>query len=452
MARARGGGGSGSAWALVIFGAGFFICLILAIIFFTQINGAKEAQKKAENSLREFVTGSEQGLPEVDELRARDGSVVGALLEERGWLRKVVASDPTKSQEEIEASINSLSVQGKALLQEVTQLQNQLSGANEMQATLNQELEAARARAEEAETSKATLDANYKNSLASLQQTLDQTKAALEATRQKIQEQKSSLDGEMAATRSEFVDQIASLENTLSDRQKQIDDLRKELYILRGTNGQDPGPGNITRPDGRIVSMGTNPGEVFISLGRDDRLQLGMTFEVFDTNELIKLTEYNELRGKATLEIVSVDESASLARVVRLERGRAISEGDAIVNLVYDPEATYKFYVYGDFSFDGLPANEAGRDRIVSKILQWGGKVSDELTYDVDYLVLGEEPPLPPPDQQGEVDPVKIAERVQAQRIYETYQELIGEARNPSLNIPILNQNRFLALVGDYDR
>ena len=452
MARARGGGGSGSAWALVIFGAGFFICLLLAIIFFTQVSGAQEAQKNAENRLREFATDTEQSSPEVDALRAESGSVVGALIEERGWLREVIANGPDKSKEEIEASINSLNVQGKALLQEVTQLQNQLSGAQELKVTLEQELTAARSRAQEAEESKATLDQSYDNSITSLQQTLDQTETALDATRQKIEEQKSMLDDEMAATREEYVDQIASLEQTVNEKQKQIDDLRKELYVLRGTSGQDPGPGNLTRPDGRIVSMGTNPAEVFINLGREDRLQLGMTFEVFDTNELIKLTEYNELRGKATLEIVSVDESTSLARVVRLERGRAIADGDAIVNLVYDPDAIYKFFVYGAFSFDGLPADSEGKNRIVSKILQWGGKVTDELTYDVDYLVLGQEPPLPQSPPEGEVDPVKIAEYVQAQREYQTYQELIGEARNPSLNIPILNQNRFLALVGDYDR
>jgi hypothetical protein len=192
---------------------------------------------------------------------------------------------------------------------------------------------------------------------------------------------------------------------------------------------------------------------VYVSLGRADRLQMGMTFEVFDANELVKLDEYERVRGKATLEVVSVEEATSIARIVRQERGRPVQEGDAIVNLVYDPQAVYKFYVYGEFDIDGdgVP-DENGIDTIKSRVRQWGGRVSDSLTYDVDYLVLGMEPPLPTAPPEGEVDPVKIAQYVQAQREYETYQELIGEARSPSLQIPILNQNRFLALTGYYDR
>ena len=54
------------------------------------------------------------------------------------------------------------------------------------------------------------------------------------------------------------------------------------------------------------------------------------------------------------------------------------------------------------------------------------------------------------PHPASEFDPVKI-ERVAAQRRkYETYQSLISEAK--ALSIPILNQNRFLVLVGYYQR
>ena len=77
-------------------------------------------------------------------------------------------------------------------------------------------------------------------------------------------------------------------------------------------------------------------------------------------------------------------------------------------------------------------------------------RVGTKLSYDVDYLVLGQEPPLPQAPPPNVVDPTAIAAYVEAQRNYETYQQLIGEARN--LNIPILNQNRFLNLIGYYQR
>lgn len=451
MARAR-GGSSGSAWALVIFGALFFVSLLLAIVFFTQVKGAQEGQKNAEDRLAEFARPNEQSLPEMDSLRAEGGSVVGGLMDERAWLRTTVANDPDKSKEEIQASLASLGLEGVSLLQEVTRLQNELAGSIEMRQTLDEELTDARDRAVAAEQAKSDLDQGYQDSLASLQATLDQTTQALEATRQKIQEQKSMLDGEMAGTRQAYVDQIAAFEQQLTDKESEIAKLRKELFEWGGKAGQDKGPGNLTRVDGRIVSMGSGPNEVYISLGRDDRVQRGMTFEIFDSDELVKLTGYNNLRGKATIEVVDVNDAASLARIVRSERGRGVAEGDAIVNLVYDPQATYKFFVYGDFDFDDGTTGLDGQDRIVSRIRQWGGEVSDALTYDVDYLVLGKEPPLPTPPAEGEVDPTAIANYVAAKREYETYQQLIGEARSESLNIPILNQNRFLALVGEYDR
>ena len=149
MARARsGGGGSGSALALVIFGAGFFISLLLAIIFYTQVSGARQGQAGAEARLAEFATPTQQSSPEVEALKADGKSVVGALLEERQWLRTVLANDPGKSRQEITASMASLGVEGRSMLQEVARLQNEVAALTELKNSLNQDLAKARARAD----------------------------------------------------------------------------------------------------------------------------------------------------------------------------------------------------------------------------------------------------------------------------------------------------------------
>jgi hypothetical protein len=454
MARARSGGGSGSAVAaLVFFGAGFFISLLLAVVFYTQVSGARQGQAGAEARLAEFASPSEQSSPEVEGLKGPGKSVVGALLEEREWLRTQIANDPGKSRQEIEASFESLGVAGRTLLAEVSRLQNEESALKELNNTLGQDLAKARERADAAELAKADLDQSYKDSLANLGATVDQTGDALKATQDKIQDQKSTLDGQMADTRSEYVGQITGLEDTIALANAEIRRLLKIIDELGGGGELDPGPGNLTRADGRVVSVIGGRPEVYISLGRGDRLQMGMTFEVFNSNDLIKLNEFQQLRGKATVEVVTVDDAASVARIVRLERGATVNDNDQVVNLAYDPQSIQKFHVYGEFDIDGTGRpNASDRDRIVSMISQWGGKVTETLTYDVDYLVLGAEPPLPTPPPDGEVDPVKIREYVAAQQEFETYQQLIGEARSSSLNIPVLNQNRFLALVGYYDR
>ena len=63
---------------------------------------------------------------------------------------------------------------------------------------------------------------------------------------------------------------------------------------------------------------------------------------------------------------------------------------------------------------------------------------------DMDFLVLGQEPQVPAKRQPG--DP----QWWQAMLTYQTYKALEQEARD--LGIPILDQNRFLQLVGYYRR
>jgi hypothetical protein len=452
MARARsGGGGSGSAWGLVIFGAGFFISLVMAIIFMTQVSGARQGEQEAKKALAAFASPTEQNAPEIAALTDGGGSVVGALLKERAWLRSTISQDPEKSRPELETGLKNLGIEGRALFQEIKRLQNDFAALDQLKSTLEEELAKARQRADEAEKAKADLDKNYNDSLARLDNTMGETTAALDATQDRIKEQASTLETQMADARGESRDLVGTLEERVREKDTEIARLLRVIDELTGGGNQDPGPGNLTQADGRIVSLIGGRNEVYISLGKSDHLLMGMTFEVFDDNELVKLDNYENVRGKATIEVVSVDEGASVARIVRRERGQTVKDNDVIVNLAYDPESVYKFHVYGDFDLRGSGvASAEGRTTIESKIRQNGGRISDDLTYDVDYLVLGSEPPLPTAPPEGEVDPVKIAIYVREQQDFETYQQLVGEAR--SLDIPVLNQNRFLALMGLYDR
>jgi hypothetical protein len=189
---------------------------------------------------------------------------------------------------------------------------------------------------------------------------------------------------------------------------------------------------------------------VFINRGRNDHVLLGLTFEVYSRKTGVVSDDTGELRGKGTVEVISVSENSSVCRVVRVTRGQAIVEGDLIANVVYDPNITFKFHVHGDFDIDNVgQVSEVDRRRIETMIEEWGGKLTRQLTYDVDFLVLGRDPALPerPEDQ---LDPVAMQRYAADQKRFETYQELIGEAK--ALKIPVLNQNRFLVLIGYYQR
>jgi len=78
-------------------------------------------------------------------------------------------------------------------------------------------------------------------------------------------------------------------------------------------------------------------------------------------------------------------------------------------------------------------------------ITRFGGKVVQELDFKTDFVVLGEEPMKPPKPQAGSD---ATAEKVYSEKLkeWERYQAIRDAANN--MKIPILNTNRFLAMVG----
>ncbi|MEM6756327.1 MAG: hypothetical protein AAF586_04100, partial [Planctomycetota bacterium] len=95
-------------------------------------------------------------------------------------------------------------------------------------------------------------------------------------------------------------------------------------------------------------------------------------------------------------------------------------------------------------------SSAADRRQIESMIERWGGETVEAFSPDVDFLVLGAEPELPDPLPPGTTDPVLIQEQVRAQRAYETWQDLAAQAAD--FQVPVLNKNRFLGLIGYYER
>ena len=71
------------------------------------------------------------------------------------------------------------------------------------------------------------------------------------------------------------------------------------------------------------------------------------------------------------------------------------------------------------------------------------------MSFDTDYLVLGAEPSFPnKPDD--ELDLVLMREYRVGLENFQAYQDLLGTAQG--LGIPVLNQSRFLDLVGYFER
>ncbi len=94
---------------------------------------------------------------------------------------------------------------------------------------------------------------------------------------------------------------------------------------------------------------------------------------------------------------------------------------------------------------------QAEAEYLRSLIIKWGGTVviGDQLPGDLDFLVLGLEPPMPLPPPSDATQP-QLEDWLRKRRAHEMYQELFRQAREAQ--IPVLNANRFFILIGYTNR
>jgi hypothetical protein len=203
--------------------------------------------------------------------------------------------------------------------------------------------------------------------------------------------------------------------------------------------------------DGRVLDTAGRADQVVIDRGRSKHIVLGMTFEVYD--DAAALQQVNRAtgelpRGKASIEVIAVGESTSTCKIIRAVPGRPVVREDVIANAVYDPTYKFKFLVHGkyDVDGDGRPT-EAEAEFVRSLVIDWGGEIvlGEELPGDLDFLVLGVEPPQPAP-LRDDAPPHEVEIWVQRRTAYETYQRLKQQAGDAQ--IPVLNANRFFILTG----
>ena len=451
MARARTGGGAASyAWSLVVFGIGFFLCLVLAIIFYTQLGTAQERQLEAENALKVYATkGDEANAKVVEYVNNPAGSVITLMLED---------IDQRDAQlRQVKSSVDQLEADKQAL-------DNKVSARE-------QEIAATKAELEEARRQREQVSQQFAQAQAEREQQIKDLTARMQQFTQGIEGRDADLKEQIQVVVAKYEELFRASDQRNRELEQELLVLNRKVADLEEKLKRQLEMANTTAADAEVASVLDDGRRIYMNRGQQDHIMPGMTFEVFDPDALVKLDDFDELRGKATVEVVNVDSTSSVARVVRADRRANVRENDRLVNLVYDPNMTFKFYVYGGFDVDNqsramnhlFPVRPQGDDsppplqpvpgdddEIESLVRQWGGIVADDLSYDVDFLVLGIEPPLPRPLQEGEVDPVKLQQYADAKKQYETYQRLVSEARE--LGIPVLNQNRFLALVGYYRR
>ncbi len=347
----------------------------------------------------------------------------------------------------------------------------------------------------EAQSSLATAQGGNQSAAVEAQRLADEIAAAtLEAERltgevneiratrdQMVAQVGDGVGGQIAALNASHQAEIARMTDELANSQvalRQATSSAEELTVRLNTIA--PGAGNLTVPlfatvenDG-VVADYFDDNSVTINIGANQRVLPGMTFEVYEPGENVTIDSEGLIRGKGRLEVVSVNDNNSVCRLVELEVAEAVNVGDVIVNLVYDKNAVLTFLVYGDFDLegDGRPT-QTDKRRVRGMIERWGAEVADDLatgesevlnspagrtTYSppivepgLDYIVVGSEPSLPTeiPDP-ATATPDEVRVYLDAFKRLQEYQDVIVQAKQ--LGVPVLNQNRFLRLVGFYRR
>lgn len=451
MARMQSGSPTPSyAWPAVIFAIASVILLIVAIVLYTQLGDAKTKAKQAQDNLLVYVTSAEQNSPAVKKYVSGSSSVVGQLINNNAELKKIIGVGKSADIKAITKKISDAKVNG-SLLAEVSQLQSNVS-------SLSSQLQRAEGARKRAQSKQAALQKRVNALSKQYKQAAEKIKAVVQSRTGQVKQLESGIASlrkhaqkQVAQAKSELAKQISDLQGQKNKATQKADALNDKLEQIVGqTNAKGK---TFATADGHISTVFLGENKVSIDRGRYDHVLLGMTFEVFPNDQSVEVTGANNQvnRGVATIQVIQVNQHSSLARIVRQSQGKIVTAGDKIINLIYSPNKTLTFVVSGKFDIDstGKPSS-SDHQRVVSMIHQWGGHIDVSLNYNVDYLILGVPPVKPQPLAASTVDAKKITRHTAAVKRYQEHQKLLEQARQ--MSIPVVNQNRFLTLIGYFHR
>lgn len=401
----------------------------------------------------------ERSIELIRSASANGPTVVGILEEERSTSAMLATGDPADTAEVIRTKrdellgriasddvvANGKSFADAPLVEGMKRLYEELKSIKAAQSETEAALATCSVEREKFVEKAATMVADFEAESAQLKQRIAQIEAERAQFRDERDQAVAQLERDFESRRqqndavltSERADRLAC-EDRLALAQQRFRALQEKLGTLA------VGPDQVAsarKADGRILTAKPGDPVVYIDLGRDDSLVLGMRFEVFSGKAGIPASG----PGKAIIEVVSMSQSSSECRLVAVGTNAVVLEGDLIANPIYDPNRKTQFVVLGEFDLDrdGL-LDRDGAAAVGSLIEAWGGEVSPEITPLTDFLVLGMPPRRARPDD--EVPPDQLELNRARRRARQAYDDTRETAR--SLSIPIMTQQVFLDFLG----
>ena len=455
-------------YTLILFVGLFIAATTVAVIYYVKFEDQRTITEKAQRDLQEIATSSEL---------QRIGTIVGAktrksrlatmvdYLDEVVYL--IIGGLPEDTSAEVkvntanrsfkdtltlaQAHINPASIDPNTtgLVQIVQKLKTELDNTiKALQATEEQltdvrnDFNDAMVETYNKERAWLTEKDDYRREIDSIKKDYNDLEVLLEQTsEERVQALMAQLSEARANYEQEHQEKLqiqAQLEMTQDKMKRQEDELRKIVPL--------PDSEVVAhKSDGKIILVDNQAKVVHLNIGRDDRVYPGLTFAVYDKNMPIP----KDGKGKAEIEVFSVEKNISAARIIKSEIKRPIILDDIVANLIWDSDKTNVFAIEGEFDLnnDGNIENDAF-DKIKTLIEKWGGGVADTISIETDFLVLGSPPSIliRPTITELEMDPM-ATERYEASRQkFTEYQEIQNKAQ--ALLIPVFNLERFLFFIG----
>jgi hypothetical protein len=440
---------------ITILGVATLGLFITSMIFYAKQREAVGARETLEKTSKEIISDADRNDPVFTKVReaAQPGkpsghTIVNYLLNERKEIMQRATGSERDTVEAITKALEptkatSLVAAMRDLQSQKDALEKQLKDSDEARARALQDKETESKRVKGIEDS-------YKQNVASLQAEVEKTKAESEALREGIETYKKAMDKRVEDIRAAYAEKEMGLKGDIDKLQSQqsIDLTRIHEFEKLSRNTRFAGQSEYALVDGQVVGTSAGDNTVTINIGRRQRVVLGIPFTVYTQGTTIKVDEKTGEYppGKATIEVIRVDTDSSVARVIREQKGNPVVRGDVIANPIYDPAKKYKFLVYGNFdpSRTGTPSI-FGANEIKAWIKDWGGETTEELGGDVDFIVLGERPQLPPqPGPTAAIESINFY--LNAQKSAKHYDELLKQATDTA--VPVLNENRLRTLLG----
>lgn len=454
---ARTGASVGVAVTITVLGLLTVALFVMTMIFYGNAQRARQDLNQARSDYSQFVSDAQRehaSIRAVIEIAEKENrSVVEHLMLTRAeLLEAATGNQQTPMSTFRERLVMTEGAEAQSLFDLINARNQQIAQLNRRVTVAENERQAAQAEAEAEAARIAEIESSFSNRGGQLQGNVDDIMAQLSLYRERFGEIETRFASETQQIESRFSGQV-------SDQQSRIDQLIQENIVLQDQLIRARAAGGDTRVnplfeaalvDGRIDAVDRASNEVVLNIGRQHKVVLGMTFAVYSSPTDIRIDETTGeyATGKAVVEIVRIEQGFSRARVISASEGNPIIRGDVIANAVYDPNKTYKFVVDGlfDINGDGL-ASRFERDELAALIERWGGTVVDEVTGDLDFIVLGARPILPP--EPGPGAPIAVInEYNRLQREIQRYNDLMAAAETTS--VPLLNSNRLQTLIGDF--